>query len=489
MVFSSLLFIFAFLPVVLLLFFTVRKELRFPLLLLSSLLFYFIGENYLIWVMLTTTLIDYLCGIMISGGFRNKGIKKGISGEQKTLNQKIWLVVSITSNLALLGYFKYYNFFTDNIIGVAESLGLMSNAATFFTRVSLPLGISFYTFQSMSYTIDVYRGHVNANRNPVNFAMFVTLFPQLVAGPIVRYSDVEAQIKNHSVKLDDFVEGIKRFILGLAKKVLIANPLAFVVDDIYSLSANDLSPVIAWVGILAYALQLYFDFSGYSCMAIGLGKMFGFTFPENFNYPYISTSIKEFWRRWHMTLSTWFRDYLYIPLGGNSKSGWRTYLNLFIVFLLCGFWHGASWNFIIFGAFHGAFMALERTKFGKTLKKLPIMIQHFYFVVVILTSFVIFRSENLLKAKDMLLYMFGKSWITDKSVFSYLSVEAIVTFIAGMVFILPVMPALQKFAQHIPTGLKPVAQTGYFLVILLLFLLSIKSLVLGSFNPFIYYRF
>lgn len=488
MVFSSLSFIFVFLPIVLLIFYSIRKELRFGFLLVASLFFYFMGENYLIWVMLTTTIIDYICGIMISGGIKTQPMALPVNG-QRTIHQKFWLALSIVSNLSLLGYFKYYNFFVEATIKLLHSAGLSSSAFDGFTQVTLPLGISFYTFQSMSYTIDVYRGHVTANRNFINFGMFVTMFPQLVAGPIVRYTDVDQQIKHHVLQTDNFVYGIKRFIIGLGKKVLIANTLGQLADQVYSLPPENMSLLEAWIGTVAYALQIYFDFSGYSCMAIGLGKMFGFTFPENFNYPYTSTSVKEFWTRWHMTLSTWFRDYLYIPLGGNRISSIVTIRNLFVVFILCGVWHGAAWTFILWGVFHGSFLMLERTKIGIFLKDQPNFIQRIYFLLIILLSWVVFRSDSIAQAKSIYINMFTGSLSISLSTISMLTTEMIGTFIIGLVLSMPVFKYIQKKNQGLSPWQENFLEIAYFGLIMLIFILSIKSLLFNSFNPFIYYRF
>ena len=489
MVFSSIVFIFFFLPFVLVVFHSVRNNLRFPFLLLSSLFFYFFGENYLIWIMLTTIIIDYFSGLLIAGGLNQKPIIPLIPDGHRTNLQKFWLTVSIVSNLSLLGFFKYFNFFTNNIVQALDLLHLGHLKLEGLIKISLPLGISFYTFQSMSYTIDVYRGHVAANRNFIKFATFVTMFPQLVAGPIVRYSEIDKQLNDHTIKFDQFVEGIQRFIVGLAKKVLIANTLGNIADQVFSINGNELPTIIAWIGILAYSLQIYFDFSGYSCMAIGLGKMFGFEFSENFNYPYISTSIKEFWRRWHISLSTWFRDYLYIPLGGSKGSGFKTYRNLFIVFSLCGLWHGASWNFLIWGLFHGFFLSMERIGLEKWLNNLPKIFRHFYVLFFVSISWVFFRAENLSGSLEYLksLFIFHTSDIYNVS--EFLHPDVLIAFALGILFSIPLIPKFLTYTKSMSTGFLTLFEITYMLALFILFLLSIMYLSSSSFNPFIYFRF
>ena len=348
MVFSSITFLFLFFPCVLFSYLLIRKELNNSFLLLVSLIFYFWGENWLVWLVIVRTFIDYTCGILIE-----KSVQNNTAGRFR----KFILMFSILTNLASLSYYKYSNFFIDNLYLFFQSIGIESELLRGFPEIALPLGISFYTFQSMSYVIDVYRRDVQATSNYIDFACYVSLFPQLVAGPIVRYKDIAEQLKNRIITIPDFAYGIKRFTYGLAKKILIANNAGVVADQIFATPADNLSFAVSWFGIICYSLQIYFDFSAYSDMAIGLGRMFGFTFLENFNYPYIATSIKNFWQRWHISLSSWFRDYVYIPLGGNQKGAVRTYINLFIVFLLCGFWHGASWTFIVWGLYHGFFFS------------------------------------------------------------------------------------------------------------------------------------
>lgn len=336
MLFSSPVFLFLFLPFTLFIYYLLPSRFKNLFLLLVSLFFYTWGEKELVALIIISTLVDYSCGLIIKNGRRKTG-----------------LALSIIFNVGLLAYFKYSDFVCTNIVDLLGLFSVSVDNAYAFSNIALPLGISFYTFQTMSYTIDVYRGEVEANSNIIDFATYVTLFPQLIAGPIVRYKSIKDQLSSRKVTTSLMSEGIERFVIGLTKKMLIANNCALLADNIFNLHGDDLSAGLAWLGVIAYSFQIYFDFSGYSDMAIGLGKLFGFNFPENFNYPYTARSIREFWKRWHMTLSSWFRDYLYIPLGGNQHGPTRTYINLFIVFLITGLWHGANWTFIIWGLFHG----------------------------------------------------------------------------------------------------------------------------------------
>lgn len=483
-------FLFLFLPVVLLIYFTLGKGIRNIFLTFASLSFYFWGENYLIWIMLLSTAIDYTSGLIISDGIRNKPSQLE-PGAKRTKTQKIGLMLSIVSNLALLGYFKYSNFFVDSFVGAYSILGLDTEALRSFGHVALPLGISFYTFQSMSYTIDVYLGQVKATRNFINFACYVTLFPQLVAGPIVRYRDIEFQLKNHTVTMDEFSAGVLRFVLGLIKKVIIANSVAQVADSVFSMPDSEIGFAMAWLGVLAYTIQIYFDFSGYSDMAIGLGQMFGFRFLENFNYPYIATSIQDFWRRWHISLSTWWRDYLYIPLGGSKCSPARVYFNLFIVFFLCGLWHGASWTFVAWGLYQGMFLIIERAGFGKFLEKLPLILRHSYAVVIFMFGWVIFRAETFHQALIFIKAMLGlngNSFHLFKDFNSYnLSMIAL-----GVLFSFPLYPKLTEMYGIVRSrhgGAWTLMDITGYAVIFALFAFCVLNLSAGTYNPFIYYRF
>jgi alginate O-acetyltransferase complex protein AlgI len=484
MVFSSIAFLFFFLPVTLFLFYAANERLRLGILLLASLFFYFYGENYLIWVMLATTAIDFLCGLLITGG---KG--RLPEGGPRSRVQRFWLAVSIASNLGLLFYFKYFNFFTQNVMEILHSFDFGHLRLDGFVHVALPLGISFYTFQSMSYTIDVYRGHVAANRNLLKFSTFVTMFPQLVAGPIVRYADIEKQLLAPRATTAQFAEGVRRFLGGIAKKVLIANPMAEVADRIFALPGTEVSTGIAWAGLLCYTLQIYFDFSGYSCMAIGLGKMFGFDFPENFNFPYIARSVRDFWHRWHITLSNWFRDYVYFPLGGSRGSEFQTARNLFVVFFTCGLWHGASWNFIVWGLFHGLFLSLERTKWGGLLSLLPKFFRHAYLLLVVMVGWVFFRCETFPRAWDWLKRLFIPTSSETRLLAEFLTPDYLAVLACGVVFSMPVVPWLRGRMENLKPIPKTLAELAWMAFLFALFALCVASLTGGGYNPFIYFRF
>jgi alginate O-acetyltransferase complex protein AlgI len=491
MVFSSITFLFFFFPLFLIIYHLLKQKTQLVFLLLCSLFFYFWGENYLIWILLFTSTLDYFCGLVISDGFKKSGTARLIPGAKHSRKQKIALICSIVSNLSLLAYFKYANFFVENTRLLFNNIGINPTVYDGFTSIALPLGISFYTFQSMSYTIDVYQGKVKANRNYLQFESYVTMFPQLVAGPIVRYRDIETQIINRKITVDDFVNGIKRFIIGLSKKVIIANTMASVADKIFALPGNELSPGVAWLGVIAYTLQIYFDFSGYSCMAIGIGKMIGITIPENFNFPYVSRSIKEFWRRWHISLSTWFRDYLYIPLGGSKKGKIFTYRNLIIVFFLCGLWHGASWNFILWGLFHGIFLVLERTPFQRLLEKTPSFLRIIYTLFVVMIGWVFFRTESLHNAFHLLSVLFGanSSNIQWDTMIGILHPQVIFVLFMGLIFSTPVLPFIKKKLSAITNKYPLLYNSVYLSVLVILFGICTMALASSTYNPFIYFRF
>lgn len=519
MVFSSIIFLFLFLPLVL----SVYLLVMLPVgrigrggmllrvanlwLLVTSIFFYTWGEGRLVLVMLASTCLDYACGLAIGGGFR-QGFWAAFRGEDdlqavdadapRTRGQKLALIASLSGNFALLGFFKYFNFGLENSIRFLDVAGLRG-AAWPDWNVVLPMGISFYTFQSISYTIDVYRGRVAPTRSFLDFACYVTMFPQLVAGPIVRYVDVARQLIERKITEPLFVAGVKRFIFGLGKKVLVANIVAVPADSIFALPPSELSFGVAWVGAICYTLQIYFDFSGYSDMAIGLGRMFGFRFPENFNYPYISRSIREFWQRWHISLSTWFRDYLYIPLGGNRVSPLRVYRNLFTVFLLCGFWHGAAWTFIIWGAYHGFFLALERGRAGGLLNRAPLPFRHVYAMLVVVFGWVLFRAENLPHALGYAAAMIGAASPveTADSVFFYVEPLHLIGIAVGLVLSTPIVHRIARWRadweqtggrrrQWIYGAAFEVARAAIYFFILLA---SAASLSAGTHNPFIYFRF
>jgi alginate O-acetyltransferase complex protein AlgI len=503
MVFSSITFLFLFLPLVLAVVHAIElpgrlgicprlcRQLANLFLLLSSLLFYAWGETVLIWVMLLTASIDYGCGMAIAGGFRPGPIEPLCVGGSRTALQKAAVWASVVSNLALLGFFKYFGFGLENYNRLVAAAGLDALQWHTTLKIALPLGISFYTFQSMSYTIDVYRGHVRATRNPIDFVCYVTLFPQLVAGPIVRYVDVARELVERAVTAADFARGVTRFTLGLGKKVLIANTVASLADRIFSLPADQLHFKEAWLGVIAYTLQIYFDFSGYSDMAIGMGRMLGFHFPENFCHPYAARSIQDFWRRWHISLSTWFRDYLYIPLGGSRGTPAQTYRNLLLVFLLCGLWHGAGWTFIAWGLWHGMFLVLERLGLGRQLERRWGVVGHAYALVVVMFGWVLFRAENLAQAGTFFRAMCGFG-TTLGHTSGLLTNDTKLALVLGLVLAMPLAAAWQRLAGQrtlqgpaLELALQVVRTVGTSAV----FILAAMWLASGTYNPFIYFRF
>ncbi len=483
MVFSSPTFLLGFLPVTLLFYYFSPKRIKNITLLLFSLLFYAWGEVFYLGVIIVSIISNYFFGILICNA------QKEFDGKKRP---QLYVTIGIIVNIALLASFKYANFIADNV-NVFLSLGGIPTLH--LEPVHLPLGISFFTFQAISYIVDVYRKEIPAQRNFFNLALYISLFPQLVAGPIVRYRDVSQQIISRSHSLALFTSGVQRFTFGLAKKMLIANPLGEVADSVFSLSGNNLTLLLAWIGIFAYTLQIYFDFSGYSDMAIGLGRMFGLRFLENFSYPYISTSLQEFWRRWHISLSTWFKDYVYIPMGGNRVSTIRVYTNLLIVFILTGFWHGASWNFLIWGLFHGAFLASEHAGLSSILSRIWKPIQHTYLLTIVVIGWVFFRADTLSLAVDYILAMFDNhNWHTTSYQFAQvLSYEAIYAFAIGILLSTPVYPLMKK--SLISISGKSSAKTFLLIefprlaIISSLLFVSISKISSSSYNPFIYFRF
>ena len=467
MLFSSIPFLFYFLPCVLILYLIAPKCLKNTVLLLSSLVFYAWGEpRYVIWMLLAITL-GYIFGLLIER-FKEK---KRIS--------KLFMILSVASSLAMLGYFKYVDFFIGNFNAITGlSIPLL--------KIALPIGISFYTFQILSYTVDVYRGNVAAQKNPIDLAAYVALFPQLIAGPIVRYSDVAEQLKNRTHPLEKTALGARRFMIGLGKKILIANILGELCDTFRA--SDDKSVLFFWLYAVAYSLHIYFDFSGYSDMAIGLGKLFGFDFLENFNYPYISASITEFWRRWHMSLGSWFRDYVYIPLGGNRVSRMRHLFNIFVVWMLTGFWHGAAWNFIVWGLFFAVLLMVEKLWLLKYLKKSRVL-SHIYVVVLIIISFVIFDASSMGQAFSYIGSMFGAGGYPLVSTeFLYYLRSYGVVLILGIIGATPLPKKLWNriaatgIGSNIMTFAEPIALSA-------LLLCCSAYLVDGSYNPFLYFRF
>jgi alginate O-acetyltransferase complex protein AlgI len=405
--------------------------------------------------------------------------------------QKKWLVFGVLANLSLLFFFKYANFILDNINIILQAVGI---APVEYPPTHLPIGISFFTFQALSYLIDVYKNETIVQRNVFSLGLYIASFPQLIAGPIVRYHDVAKQIRQRSHSFANFSEGIERFIWGLSKKVLIANSMGAMADAVFTLEPTELSTGTAWLGIICYTLQIYFDFSGYSDMAIGLGKMFGFHFLENFNYPYISRSIQEFWRRWHISLSNWFRDYLYIPLGGNRLGDKRTAANLIIVFLLCGLWHGASWNFIIWGLIYGVFLVAERGKFGSVLRRLPSWIQHVYVLLIVINAWVFFRVETLDGVSNYFSALYGN--VNSFSIYPMIAIKLdlpfLISLIVGILISCPLFPNLRDRVHLLGKQHPPIETAALTLKLGLLAgltLLCVGQLAIGSYNPFIYFRF
>ena len=467
MVFSSLIFLFFFLPILLVLYFAVPDRYKNTVLIVFSLLFYSYGEPFYVLIMIFSTIVDYTVGRLIEWArSRNK-------------NPKIYLVLSMVVNLSLLGVFKYGDFAITNINSlIGGTIPLMG--------LSLPIGISFYTFQTMSYSIDVYRGRVEAQKSFADLLLYTTLFPQLVAGPIVRYSTIAEQINDRTVTLTSFSDGFCKFVCGLSKKILIANSLASVADYVFGQSVADTAVATAWLGIIAYTFQIYFDFSGYSDMAIGLGKMFGFDFEINFNYPYISSSISEFWRRWHMSLGSWFRDYLYFPLGGSRVGKGRLIFNLFVVWGLTGLWHGASWNFVLWGLLFFVCIVIEKLCGINTKKYNPL--GNVITMLIVMLGWVFFRADTITYAWDYIKNMFGQA---DTKLYDYDSMyyfwQKLDVYVLAFVSSLPVFPFISKKLKNkrITRAYDIVTQVAC----VVLFAICVIFLVNDSYNPFIYFRF
>ena len=474
MVFSSITFIFYFLPLFFLFYYLADKRFKNAIILLGSVIFYAWGAPTFIFVLLGTTVIDFYVVRMMDAQKR-KGAKTAL------------MCISLAINLGLLFYFKYSNFFVDNLNLVLSRFGVKE---VLWTRLILPIGISFYTFETITYVVDVYRGLHKPLRNFWDYQMYIILFPKLIAGPIIRFHDFADQIYDHTEfeTPDNRLRGIYRFFIGLGKKVLIANVMGAAADTIFKLPHNELGTCTAWFGALSYTFQIYFDFSGYSDMAIGLGLMMGFRFPENFNNPYTSVSITDFWRRWHMTLGSWMRNYLYIPLGGNKvNSRWRLYLNLWLVFLASGLWHGAAWGFVIWGAYHGFFLVIERIFLGKWLEKLGKWAFLYTFPVVVI-GWVFFKSEHLHASLDYLQRMFSwhagtLNWKPDTEYYSLLIIAAFFSFFT--------IPELGKKIQQ-KIFYKDYSLQMHFAMVfvgLLLCIISAGRITVSTFNPFIYFRF
>lgn len=473
MVFSSPIFLFVFLPFVFIVNKALPVRIRNTFLLFVSLIFYAWGEPIYIVLMLLSVLVNY-------------GMARFIGPmDERSKHAKLFLVFSIIFNIGMLFVFKYANFFTDNV-------NFLLGSAIEIPLIRLPIGISFFTFQAMSYSIDVYRGQTPPEKNPGNVLLYISFFPQLIAGPIVIYSDIHKQIRKREETLEKTVTGIKRFTVGLGKKILIANSLGSVADQVFALSGSEMNAPIAWLGAITYSLQIYFDFSGYSDMAIGLAGLFGFHLKENFNYPYISGSIKDFWRRWHISLSTWFREYLYIPLGGNRKGMARTAIHLIIVFFCTGIWHGAQWTFVVWGFYHGLFIMLERIGVIRPERWKIKALGNVYTLLVAVTAFVIFRAESIGLGFSMIAKMFtGFSSTPEMQTFLYRTVTPylILFLLIGIIGATRLPKTLfEKISSQsfIPKELPGYASMLFSIVILGLCILSLSS---TAYNPFIYFRF
>ncbi len=457
MIFSSLIFLFMFLPLFLLIYYIVPFKYKNIVILIFSLIFYAFGEPVYILLLLFSSFINYVGSNII---FKSNNDKK----------RKIAFITTIIINLLLLGIFKYANFVVNNL----NLLGLEIEEL----NIALPLGISFFTFQTMSYTIDIYRKNDIVPDNFINFLTYVSMFPQLVAGPIVRYKEVSNELKKREIKKDNFYDGFIVFLKGLFKKVLLANNIGYIFSLITK-DINSISLLTAWLGIISFALQIYYDFSGYSDMAKGIGRMLGFNYPDNFNYPYIADSITDFWRRWHITLSTWFRDYVYIPLGGNRCSKIINIRNILIVWLLTGIWHGASWNYLLWGLYFGIILLIEKFLLKNVLEKLPKVIKHIYAVILILIGWVIFAFEDISDGITYLQKMFINGNILDNHFIFYIR-NYYIFFIFGILFSMPIIKRIKR---------NKVINILIVIIVTFLFILTVSSLVGDSYNPFLYFRF
>lgn len=478
MLFSSLLFLFYYLPAVLLIYFLLPRKFRNFFLLVVSLIFYAWSEPLSLFIMLGVILVNYFCGMQIQ-----KSLNGGNARRAKTV-----LIVGLVCDIAVLAFFKYTNFFL-------ETANTLPGVSLEFMHIALPVGISFYIFHSMSYLTDIYRQDVRFQRSLINFAAYISLFPQLVAGPIVKYKDIHVQLTERRESFDQFGEGVRRFITGLAKKVLIANTIGVLWTQISTQDLDKLPALTAWIGILAFTFQIYFDFSGYSDMAIGLAKMFGFEFKENFNYPYVSQSITEFWRRWHISLSTWFRDYVYIPLGGNRKGLPRQIVNILVVWALTGIWHGASWNFVLWGLYFAALLILEKMVLLRVLPKIPAFFRHLYALVFIVLGWVLFAFDDFREGFAFLEALFGLNGagFADNGSLYLLTTNLILLAVAAVGstewprrLVCRAETALSAKKSAVPAALPTV---GACVILLAYGVFSVAYLVDASYNPFLYFRF
>ena len=465
MVFSSFTFLFIFLPLVLLTYFIAKKrKLRNIVLFIFSLIFYAWGEPVYVLLMLLSIIVNYAVALII---------------EKVPEKKKILLLLDIIFNIGIIGFFKYGNFIIQNI-------NLIFHTNIDEMTLGLPIGISFYTFQILSYVIDVYRKTVPAQKSIINLGMYITLFPQLIAGPIVRYETIADEIENRKESFEQVIEGLKRFIIGLGKKVLIANQMALIADTIYNGDLNSTGTISLWLAAISYTLQIYFDFSGYSDMAIGLGRIFGFHFLENFNYPYIAKSITDFWRRWHISLSTWFRDYIYIPLGGNRVNKLKWLRNILIVWILTGLWHGASWNFVLWGLYYGILLITEKVFLGKFIEKLPKILQHIYTLFFVIIGWVIFRVESLSEIGIIFQKMFTwhSSGVLDNIILDFDIFSSLPYILIGIIGALPIIPKIKEKMKY-KTNYHLISNIATYAV----FITCICFLLSATYNPFIYFRF
>ncbi len=474
MLFCSYTFLFQFLPLLLIVYFAAYRlgpRVRNWLLLLASLLYYGVGQPMYLLVLGASVLMNYLGGLWV--GLRREAGR----------STRLPLIVTVALNLLLLGFFKY----ADYAVGLVNGL---LGAGLPLPGIVLPVGISFFTFQGMSYVLDVNRGEGRVQRNPVNVALYVTLFPQLVAGPIVRYQTIDRELTDRSVTVEDFAQGLCRFVCGLGKKMILANVFGLIADQLYAEASPNAA--VAWVGALAYAMQIYFDFSGYSDMAIGLGRLFGFHFPENFNYPYIAATVTDFWRRWHITLSTWFRDYVYIPLGGNRKGPWRQVFNLLAVWLLTGLWHGAGNTFVVWGLYYGLLLIMEKFVWGKLLKRLPKIVGRVYTLVCVLVGWVIFRAPSLSDAWLRIGKMFSFSFTyQDAQVWARYLINYKAAWLVGLIACTPLLTLLwKKLCDRFPGDRARFWQEfAKYAAAAALLALCVIYLFAQSYNPFIYFQF
>jgi alginate O-acetyltransferase complex protein AlgI len=482
MLFTEATFLFLFLPTALLLHAAARDQIRNAILLLASLVFYMWGEGKFVTLMLSSVALNYIFALIIDA---TRGPRK-----------KRALFVGVAANLLALLYFKYSNFLVDNV-NLLLALARLPIIGT--GRVPLPLGISFLTFHTISYLTDVYRGTIRAERKLSDLALYIMLFPHLIAGPIVRYADIASEMKKRQVRTNELAYGIRRFILGLAKKMLIANQVAATADQIFGIPSHNLDAGLSWLALICYTFQIYFDFSGYSDMAIGLAHMFGFTFHENFDHPYASQSITEFWRRWHISLSSWFRDYVYIPMGGNRLRPWRVYLNLFVVFLLCGFWHGANWNFLVWGLYQGVFLVIERMGLGRVLERIWRPLRHLYLAVVVMVGWVFFRLETMGQAAVVLRAMVGLGTGDGLTYHArlYMTNELVLILVVALLAATPILAYAvskadlmrEQFTGRLDRLIGSSSRLAGSAVYLAILVLCLTFVAQKSYNPFIYFRF